>query len=180
MTFVRAIGQGDVATARAACIGSESQKQWIDALAGLIDGLRSVDAALLKRFGGAAERLDIDLRNALKPLSQGAEAEISAATVNEYGTEARLVPVGHSMSIQVPYATLLRKQKDAWKVDLPAVYTANPHLSASADSTDMKVYLEAGAALKGVAREIAAGEYKALDAARNAISQRMIHLNGQR
>ncbi len=177
MTFVRAIGQGDVVTAKAASIGTESQKHWIDALAGLIDGLRSVDGALLRRFGGSAERIDIDLCDSLRPLSEGAESEVAAATVNENGLEARLVPLGRPMSIQVPYATQLRKDKGVWKVDLPAVYQQKPQLSVGAGSAEMETYLQAGRALKTVAREIASGQYKTLDAARNAIAERMIRLN---
>ena len=119
-------------------------------LAGLIGGLRAVDAALLNRFGAAAERIDIELQDSLRPLSERADAEIDAATPREQGDEARLAPAGHLMSIQAPYASRLRREKGLWKVDLPAIYKEKALLEVGSDSTEMKMYLQAGRSCKEV------------------------------
>jgi hypothetical protein len=177
MTFVRAIGQGDAASAKAASLGTEQQKYWVVALAGMIDGLRQVDRALLKHFGAAAERIDIDLRDALRPLAEHAEAEVSAATFPEQGDEASLVPAGHLLSIQVPYAVLLRRENGLWKVDLPAVYANKPQLATALNPSEMNILVKAGQELRQVAKEISAGKYKTLDAARSAINERMSRLS---
>ncbi len=173
LTFVRAIGQGDAATAKAASLGTDAQKHWIDAVAGLIDGLRRLDEALLGRFGQAAERMHINLNDSLRPLSEHAEAEIESATVKEVDQQASVIPLGRTVSIQVPYARRLRLDHGTWKVDLPTLYTEDPRLGIAAESPDIQIYERAGNALRGVARDIASGRYKTLAAARDAVNEQM-------
>ena len=48
LTFVRAIGAGDVSTAKAASLGTDRQKRWVVATASMVNGLRSFDVALAR------------------------------------------------------------------------------------------------------------------------------------
>src|SRR5947209_5677003 len=49
--YLKAIQRGDGSTARRVCSGTAEEKEWVDALATTVDGMRKFNDALYVKFG---------------------------------------------------------------------------------------------------------------------------------
>jgi len=171
LAFFQAIGRGDSATARNASVGGDQDKQWIDAMVTLIVGLRQYDQALRSRFGRDAAQTDADLRQALAGLTEDPITGLTEPIVLEDGESATVKPAyHHNLRLAARPPVYLRKIKDAWKVDLPATAQADPRHNFAL----VKQFLAAGQALQQAARQIAAGRYKTLAEAQQAIDAQLL------
>lgn len=164
MTYLHAIAQGDAAKARAASVGTEQDKRWIDAMAGLISGLRSYDQALTARFGQQATSVDIDLKQALSELANEPIVRFQDGLVKEAEDSAQIqAAVGHIRLAAEP-PVYLKREKDGWKVDLAAARRDSAHSPQRVER-----YLAAGKALNDAARQVRLGRYRTFDEAQQAV-----------
>lgn len=163
MTYLDAISKGNAAKARAASIGTEQDKRWIDAITALITGLRSYDDALVTRFGRQALTTDIDLKQAVTELANEPIVRFQDGMVKESENTALIqAAVGHiRLAAQPP--VYLKREKDGWKVDL-----AESRRDPTHSPERVAQYLAAGDALKKAARDIRAGRYRTFDEAQQA------------
>ena len=173
LTFVRAIGEGDVSTARAASLGSEQQKAWVVAMASMVNGLRSFDTAMIARFGPAASGTHMQLVNALNEVTYGPEEAIKHASVEDGENDtAEIQAVAPIYAKRMVLASKVKKVDGVWKVDLPAILAEHPDLEARNHSPDLEKLLRVGDAMRQVAAEIKAGQYKTADEASAAADER--------
>ena len=176
LTFLTALKNGDPVTAKSVSVGSESQKKWIDGYTALIRAMLEYDQALVSRFGQRATAMDIELKQALATMADDPIAGIEGGTVQEdqrSGT-AQVLPGMRGIRLAARPPMYLRKTSDKqWKVDLAA--------SADDQRHDPKVaqqYQAAADVMRAVAREVAAGRFKSVDAADAAMDERMTKVNG--
>lgn len=167
LTFLNAAARGDLRTARAASVGSEQDKRWIDAMVRLVDGLRAYDRALLSRFGRDAVPADVDLKQTIMTVSQEPIAQIEEGIVREGSDSAEIDPAYKGVRLAARAPLFLRKVKGQWKVDLAAMAHDADH-----SPTAVKQYLAAGDALHDAARQIASGRYKTFADAERALGGR--------
>jgi hypothetical protein len=164
MTYLHAIAQGNAAKARAASIGTEQDKRWIDAMTGLISGVRSYDQALTARFGQQAISTDIDLKQALSELANEPIVWFQDGIVKEAENTAQIqAAVGHTRLAAV-HPVYLKRELDGWKVDLAAARRDSNH-----SQQQVEQYLAVGKALNDAARQIRAGRYRTFDEAQQAV-----------
>lgn len=166
-TFLQAIAQGDARTARQASMGTEQQKQWIDAMVGFVDGLRSYDKALIKRFGREAIPTDVDIRQTLLTTAEEPARQVQDAIIDQTDDTARLLPAYKGIRLMAQPPMILRRQRGQWKIDLAATAQVDHHH----DPEITKQYLTAGKALHETARQIAAGRFKTIDEAQEGAMQ---------
>ena len=173
LTFVRAIGEGDPETARAASLGSDRDKRWVLATANMVNGLRAFDAAMLDHFGPAAASVHMSIINGLNALTVDPEDAVENAIVKPHADAptADLVAVSKIYALHMFYASRLRKDAQGWKVDLPAILAADPQFKAKNDSPDLDRLVDIGNAMRSLAKDIRAGKYATIDAAETAASQ---------
>jgi hypothetical protein len=173
LTFVTAIGAGDVNTAKAACLGTDRQKRWVEAMSSMVNGLLNFDKAMIARFGNAAGGTHADVVNALNGLTMEPEQAIQNATVepNDDGTvELRAVSPIYAQRMVI--ASRVKKVDGVWKVDLPRILAEHPDLAARNDSPDLDQLAQVGDAMRQLAVEIKAGRYKTVEEATTAADQR--------
>ena len=165
LTFLHAIAAGDVRTAKAACIGTPKEKQWVDAMSSFLTGLRAFDNAIVTRFGLEAVQADTQLKQAMLELSDDVILHVNEAIVNEAEDTASVEPAASGMRLRNRPPIYLRKEKGAWKVDLAATAKGDKRF----DPAVQEKYASAGSALHQAAEHVRAGWYKTLaDAQRDA------------
>lgn len=165
LTFLRAIEQGDAQTARNASVGSPQDKEWIDAMAALVKGLKAYDRALLARFGPQAASVDVDLKQAILTLAHDPVDRIDEGIVRQAENTAEIDPAFRGMRLSARPPIFLRLEKGLWKVDLPATAQQDPRFN----SAIVRRYLAAGKALHDAALLVSWGRYKTFAEAENAI-----------
>lgn len=163
MTYLNAIAQGNDAKARAASIGTEQDKRWIDGMTSLISGVRSYDQALTARFGQKAVTTDIDLKQALSELANEPLVWFRDGLLKEAENTAQIqAAVGHVRLAAVP-PVYLKREKDGWKVDLTAARRDSNH-----SPQQVEQHLAAGKALNDAARQVRTGRYRTFEEALQA------------
>jgi hypothetical protein len=163
LTFLNAIAQGDIKTAKAASIGTTQDKEWIDAIVTLITGLREYDNAMLLRFRNEAVSEDIDLQAAIQDLATEPIMRLQDGIVKEGPATAEVDPAYKGVRLRSRSPVFLRREKGIWKVDLEALREDPRH---SPEATQQ--YLAAGQALRRAAKDIRLGRYKTFAAAQQA------------
>jgi hypothetical protein len=168
LTYLNAVAQGDVETAKSASVGTEADKQWIDAMAALIGGLRSYDQALVQRFGNQAVQTDDEIRQAISDFATQPIVRFQNGLVSEGPDTAKIqAAVGHiRLAAQPPM--YMKREKDGWKVDLTAMREdprRNPAVVAQ--------YLAAGQSLAKAAEAIREGRYRTFAEAQQAFGDEM-------
>lgn len=168
MTYLNAIAQCDVETAKAASFGTEADKRWIDAMAALIGGLRSYDRALVERFGQQAIPADVDIKQAITEFTTEPIVRFREGMVKGGGDTAEIdAAIGHvRLAAQPP--VYMRKLKDGWKVDLTTTHQDPRH-----DPAVVASYLAAGQALDKAAKAIRAGRYRTFAEAQQAVGDQI-------
>jgi len=158
LTFLRAIAAGDVRTAKAACIGTSQEKEWVDAMSSFLTGLRDFDEAVTHRFGQEAVQADVQLKQALLELSDDVIQHVDEGNVREAEETASVEPAAAGMRLRNRPPIYLRKEKGVWKVDLAATAQGDRRF----DPQVKERYENAGRALHEAARQVRAGRYKSL------------------
>ncbi len=173
LTFVRAIGMGDVETAKAASLGTDRQKRWAIDTADMVNGLLAFDHAMNARFGLAAVSVHMSIVNALTSLTVDPEDAVTAADVkmSDDRRSAEIVAVSRIYATHMFYACRVRKDQQGWKVDLPRILQENPHFAQRNDSPDLDRLAQVGSAMRSLAANIKAGKYPTVDDAETAASQ---------
>jgi hypothetical protein len=166
LAFLSAVGQGDAAKAKAFSVGTEQDKKWIDAMVGLIGGLRSYDDAVVARFGRQATSADIDLKQAIFSLANQPIVRFQDGMVKESEDTAEVqAAVGHiRLAAQPPF--YLKRDKEGWKVDLSTLRERTQHSPEAIEQT-----LAAAKVLAENARAVRSGRYKTFDEAQQALGQ---------
>jgi hypothetical protein len=164
LIYLNAIAQCDVETAKSASIGTEADKRWIDAMAALIQGLRSYDRAMLQRFGRDAVQTDDDVRQAITEFTTQPIVRFQNGLVKEGDDRAEIqAAIGHVRLAARP-PVYMRKDQQGWKVDLAATRNDPRH-----DPAVVAQYLAAGERLSGAAQAIRAGRYRTVAEAQQAL-----------
>jgi hypothetical protein len=173
LSFVRAIGMGDVETAKAASLGTDRQKRWAIDTADMVNGLRAFDDAMNARFGLAAASTHMSIVNALNSLTVDPEDAVTAADVkmNDDRRSAEIVAVSKIYATHMFYACRVRKDQQGWKVDLPQILQENPGFAKRNESPDLDRLAEVGSAMRSLAVRIRAGQYATVDDAEAAAAQ---------
>ena len=168
LTFFRAIAAGDARTARAASVGTDRDKQWIDGVIAMADALRTYSEAIRRRFGVEAAQEDTDIRQALLAMTQDPITQLDGGIVQEDASTARIDPALNQVRLASRAPVYLRKLKNSWKVDLKATVQADP----SRDTQNAARYAEVARVLKQVAAEVRIGRYRSLAEVQQAIEQK--------
>ena len=164
MTYLHAIAECDVETAKHASIGTEADKKWIDAMAALIGGLRSYDQALIERFGSQAIPTDVDIKQAITELTTQPIVLFRDGIVKAGDDTAEIDAALGRVRLAAQAPVYLKRQKDGWKVDLTA---------ARHDPAVVAKYLTAGHSLDRAARAIRSGRYRTLAEAEQAVGDQL-------
>jgi len=173
LTFVRAIGAGDVETAKAASLGTDRQKRWAIDTASMVNGLRAFDNAMNKHFGLQAAATHMSIVNALNALTVEPEDAVTNADVKmgDDQQSAEIRAVSTIYAVHMFYASRVRKDQRGWKVDLPRILKENPQFAERNDSPDLDRLVEIGSAMRTLAANIQAGRYPTVDAAEAAAAE---------
>lgn len=170
LTFVRAIGAGDVETAKAASLGTDRQKRWAVCTANMVNGLRAFDDAMNVQFGLHAASTHMSIVNGLNSLTIEPEDAVTSASLqmNEDRVSAKILAVSKIYATHMFYASRVRKDAQGWKVDLPTILAENPQFAVRNDSPDLDRLIEIGNSMRKLAAEIKAGAYPTVDKAEDA------------
>jgi hypothetical protein len=190
--YVRAIGRGDPATARAAAVGTEEQMRWIDALASLVDGLRQVNGAIYDYFGHNTGQIHTDLEESIRILADEPVELISNGGIQMNATQALITPQAHGFTSrdQLPIALSKIPNQQVWKVDLERTYVPLPPrerllIMSEQQKQDfakdqrkqiteaMRKYQQIADVFHGVARDIRAKRFKSIEEVQQAMARRM-------
>jgi len=158
LTFLKATAAGDVRTAKAACVGTPKEKEWVDAMSSFLTGLKAFDDAVVSRFGQEAVQADVQLKQALLELSEDVIQHVEEANVRQTEEAATLEPAAAGMRLRNRPSIYLRKDKGLWKVDLAATAQGDRRFDPEVKAK----YGDAGNALHEAARRVRAGRYKTL------------------
>ncbi len=173
LTFVRAIGAGDVETAKAASLGTDRQKRWAIDTANMVNGLRAFDDAMNAHFGPDAASVHMNILNALNSLTVDPENAVTNAEVrmSDDQLSAKLVAASQIYATHMFYASRVRKDPAGWKVDLPAILANDPQFAAKNDSPDLDRLAEIGSSMRKLAAQIKAGAYPTVEKAEAAAGE---------
>jgi hypothetical protein len=120
--YLSAIQRGDGSMARRVCIGTPEEKEWVDAIAATIDGLRKFNEALYASFGRVPSEVHVELEDRIRVLADEPVALVADAKVFEGQNDARVQPALHGFTSRSQLATYLRRDKAIWLVDIRRTY----------------------------------------------------------
>ena len=177
LTFLKALKNADPDAAKAASVGTDPQKKWIDGYTALVEGMYRYDQALLARFGARAAQVDAQLKQALLLMGEAPIEGIEGATVREderTGT-AQIQPGLQGVRFASRPPMFVRKTgPKQWKVDLAAEANDPKYDPAVADQ-----YLQIARVMREMADEVKAGRFKSVDDAEAAMDERMSKVTGE-
>jgi len=160
LSFLHAIARADARAAKAASVGTDQDRQSIDAIVSLIAGLRAYADALKARFGAQASSIDDQLREAMRALTDDPVMRLEGGIVKESADSAEVDPALNGVRLAARPPIYLRKDAGVWKVDLATMRNDPTYDPAATDQ-----YRSAGKALQLAAQAIRRGRYRTLDAA---------------
>jgi len=163
LSFLHAIANGDARAAKAASVGTDHDRQWVDAIVMLITGMRAYDNALMARFGDAAISTNIELEQAIDALANEPIRRLEGGIVKESDENAEVAPALNGVRLAARPPIYLLKEKGVWKVDLAAMKD-----DPTRDPAVIDQFSKAGKALHQAALAIRRGHYKTLEAALTA------------
>ncbi|HEY2586674.1 MAG TPA: hypothetical protein VGI81_12995 [Tepidisphaeraceae bacterium] len=168
LTYLNAVAQCDVETAKSASVGTKEDKRWIEAMAALIRGLRGYQQAMDQRFKNEAVQTDDDIRQALSEFTTEPIVRFQNGLVKEGDDTAEIqAAIGHiRLAAQPPVQ--MKREKDRWKVDLTAMRQDPRHNPAV-----VAQYLAAGESLSKAAKAIRLGRYRTFAEAQQAVGDQL-------
>jgi hypothetical protein len=155
LTFTRALENGDIATAQLASNAGGIEVDLIEAMAQSAMGIKQLHAAATTKFGDQANKI-------LQTQSLSVTKNLANADVDPGETRA-IVRSRDGRDV-----IALQKTEDGWKVDVGALIKGK-------DVTNVVPFFRAaGVAARSVADDITAGKLATVDAARDAMTERLV------
>jgi hypothetical protein len=174
LVYLKAIQRGDAITARKVSVGTPDEKKWVDALAIMVDGMRSFDNALYGKFGRYSNQVHTDLGDSLMMLADGPVVWIGNGSVSYDDVKARIDPKRMGFASQSQPSVYLLLRKYGWEVNLEQTYADG---ATAAQLTQMSasyaMYREIGQAMRDAAREVMGGKYHSIEEASQALGERL-------
>jgi hypothetical protein len=175
-TFGDALIVGDVPKAKAVSVGNERQGTILEAMVNLVGGMKKLEDVMIAKYGrqafksGNSPVSSDPMQDALKRLSEG-EVKIT-------GDTAVITPKkkeGADPGQNEPWT--LKKVGSEWKVDLGSITKALEESGTADEQVEgMKAFRTM---VQGMTTEVAAGKYKTLGEANEAIKQSFIRMGAE-
>lgn len=173
LVYLKAIQRGDSTLARKVSVGSADEKRWVDALAVMVDGMRSFDNALYAKFGRYSHQVHTDLGNSLMMMADGPIEWIGEGSVAADDIKARIDPKRHGFASKFQPSLYLLLGKYGWQVNLEQTYASGATPAQLREmSASFAMYRQFGQALRATAREVMAGKFRSIDQANDALGAR--------
>jgi|SRR5665213_1221253 len=174
LVYLKAIQRGDAATAKKVSFGTPEQKGWVDALAIMVDGMRSFDNALYAKFGRFSNQVHTDLADSLMMLADGPVVWIGNGPVSFDDMKARIDPKKMGFASRSQPSIYLLLKKYGWEVDLEQTYAdgATPE-QLKQISANYAMYRELGQAMRAGARDVMGGKFHSIEEASQALGERL-------
>ena len=175
-TFGDAVIVGDVARAKAVSVGNEKQGVILEAMVNLVGGMKKLEDAMIAKYGkeafksGKSAVSSDEMRDAVKRLGEG-EVKVTGDTAVITPKKKEGADPGHNE----PWT--LKKVGSEWKVDLGSLTKTLEESGAADEQVEgMKVFRTM---IRGMTTEVAAGKYKTLGEANEAINQAFIKMGAE-
>jgi hypothetical protein len=175
-TFGDALIVGDVARAKAVSVGNERQGTILEAMVNLVGGMKKLEDAMIAKYGREAFKsgnspVSSDaMQDALKRLGEG-EVKVSGDTAVITPKKKQGADPGHNE----PWT--LKKVGSEWKVDLGSITKALEESGTADEQVEgMKAFRTM---VQGMTTEVAAGKYKTLGEANEAVKQAFIRMGAE-
>jgi hypothetical protein len=175
-TFADAVTAGDVARAKAVSTGNEKQTTILEAMVNLLGGMKKLEDAMIAKYGAEAVRAgkspvsSAELQESIQRLTEG--------DVKVTGDTAVITPKkkeGATPGQSEPWT--LRKSGSDWKVDLGSL---TKEIEKSEDAPAQVDGMKAFAVMiQGMTAEVAAGKYRSVGEANQAISQSFMKMGAE-
>ncbi len=121
-TFINAVADGDIETAKAAAIANEKQQAWIESLSAVMVSYQKLDTAMATKFGKATDAdAEHDMFSGMR--KENILKELEAMRVEIKDDTARFLPPkqeGQSDE-DVDQNLVLKKVDGQWKVDVSSM-----------------------------------------------------------
>lgn len=180
LVYLVALQHADARTARSVSIGTYEQKQWVDDLATLVDGMRKYNNALYTKFGRIVLQIHTDLEEGLRVLVDEPVALVRDGKVVSNDQEARIDLPHRGFTADAQLPVWLRHEKQVWKVDLVKTYADQIPPARLGEVT--KTYHRMrrfGEVFQAVAGDVLAGRFRTVDEANQSLLERMRAAKGQ-
>ena len=169
--FADAVTAGDVAKAKAYSTGNEKQVTILEAMVNLVGSMKKLEDAMIAKYGkeavksGKSPVSSDDMQESTKRLSEG-EVKVTGDTAvitarKKEGADA-----------QTNESWTLKKAGSDWKVELGSLTKE----IADEQVDGMKAF---AAMIQGMTKEVAAGKYKSVGEANEAISQAFMKMGAE-
>ncbi len=174
LAYVRAIQRADGGIARGVAVGSADQKQWIDALVAMVDGMRRFDNSLYAKFGRISSQVHVDMRDALRALADEPVDLVADGNVVSSDTRARIDPPRRGFTSHFQPSIYLLLEKGMWKVDLAQTYAQGVSPEKLKDVSDnFRRYRQFGEVFRQVVRDVSGGQFRSVNEASQALADRL-------
>ncbi len=174
-TFGNAVITGDVARAKAVSTGNEKQGTILESMVNLVGGMKKLEDAMIARYGkeafksGKSPVSSDEMQDALKRLGEG-EVKVTGDTAVITPKKKEGADPGHNE----PWT--LKKVGSEWKVDLASLTKSLEESGAEEQVEGMKAFRTM---IQGMTAEVAAGKYKTLGEANEAINQSFMKMGAE-
>ncbi|MDB5172760.1 MAG: hypothetical protein JWN51_1533 [Phycisphaerales bacterium] len=180
LDYLKAIGRGDAATARAASTGTGEQMRWVDGLAGFVDGMRKFDAALTAKFGQVITQANVDMRDSLQTLAEEPVGLVEQGSEVINGEEAWIDTPRKGFTSHYQSTYRLRHTREGWRVDLVKTYAPFPANQLAEKlpgvTASFRRYGEFGDVFRATAGDVMGGRFHSTDEAARGLAERMKEL----
>jgi hypothetical protein len=164
LSFAKALESGDSETAKSLVVGTDQEKQIVDATADFVSAVKKLKDSATKKFGDKATEITG------QSMSVDMSKQIEGTESKEEGDTATLT---NPQQAQGQQPMKLKKVDGKWKVDLSAITQG---AAAGGQNVDqMQTTLKAwSGAFTEMANEIDQGKYETPEAARQAFTGKMM------
>lgn len=179
LEYLRALQRGDAHTARVVSIGTREQKEWVTAMAVMIDGMRKYVAACDARFH-ILDQMRTDLVESIRVMADEPVALTQDGSTEQDGDTAKINLPRRGFTSKSQPPVVLTHQNDGWHVDLTKTYSpeVSPKDFGPIDET-YRAMRNIGQAFAETANQIRAGQYRSPTAAEHALGVRIKDVAGK-
>ena len=169
--FADAVMAGDAAKAKAICAGDEKQMKIVEAMVGLIGGIKKLEDAMIAKFGkeavksaGKSPVATEDMHDAIRRLGEG-EVKVTGDTAT---VTPKKKPGGEEEHNE---PLTLKKVGGDWKVDLASLTKDVP--GGEEQLEGMRAFARM---IQDVTKDVSAGKFKTAAEANQGIAQAFIKM----
>lgn len=176
LAYLTALQHADAKTAHATSAGSPDERQWVDALIAMIDGMRQFNDSLYSYSWPGVYQVHVDLHDALNALADEPVDLTQQGTARIQGEEAMVEPLRKDKGFTAKFQQTIWLLHDpkGWKVNLRKTYATNIPLDRIAEVTaHFRGYQRGGDAFRAAARDVRAGRFHSTMEAERALGERM-------